>query len=182
MKREGNRDATRKQWEHTFRAAKRWYEMAKRFGDGLVFYLPTQSDIFSSTWYAMYDSDIDCRFAKLKNQEFSWWMDMIEEIYPTAKERLTMFREVAIHLKEKGTLASVHTTAIESDERWVTKRKNILIHSMEHYDNAIRQATERPHILTATRGKRKAPTVGIPPDNMKRQKSLGMLRMKTTVL
>jgi len=48
---EGDHETTGKQWEHTFRTAKRWYEMAERFGDGLIFYLPTQSDGFSSTWY-----------------------------------------------------------------------------------------------------------------------------------
>ncbi len=48
---EGDQETTVKQWEHIFSAAKRWYEIAQRFGDSLVFYLPTQNDVFSSTWY-----------------------------------------------------------------------------------------------------------------------------------
>jgi hypothetical protein len=65
---ENGKDASSKHWEHTFRAAKRWCEMAERFGDSLIFYLPTANDVFSSTWYEMTTSDADNQVGEVKER------------------------------------------------------------------------------------------------------------------
>ena len=51
MMKEGGDHITLKMWDLMFRFSKNWYTLAKRFGEGMVFYLPTQHDTFTMTWY-----------------------------------------------------------------------------------------------------------------------------------
>jgi hypothetical protein len=107
-------------------------------------------------------------------------MQTLELIVPTAKERLTIFNDVTKQLKESGALGDISQLAIESDERWVSKKKNILLHSMEPYDTAIAEVAKES--MTLVTKKRKAPTVGNNLHPAKRSKELGMLRMRATAL
>jgi len=178
---EGDQEATGKQWEHTFRAAKRWFEVAERFGDGFVFYLPTQSEVFTSTWYHPMRRPADGRFAKLRDHEFSWWMGTLETILPDARRRLEMFEEITGSLKRSGDLCDISLTAIESDERWVTKKKSILTHS---FDRPAEQPTVGKKKNPPTVGKKKTSlaigkkknslTVG-EKESPKKRRRLGML-------
>lgn len=115
--------------------------------------------------------DLMSRFEKLKNDEFIWWMTTIERMLPLAKERLTILAEVATTLARSGDLGAVRLTEIESDARWITKKKNMIIHDMKVYDEAIKDTTRRPQ----DREKRGLPTVGKENGNKKRKLiALGM--------
>jgi hypothetical protein len=123
------------------------------------------------------------RLEKLKNDEFEWLLATLDDTLPLAKERLTMFDAITDNLKRCGEIGDVAEVAIESDERWIKKRKNILLHSMKDYDDAVVQANERPRSATATRlGKRKNPTVGESNPKKKKPKRLGMRGIRTTPL
>jgi hypothetical protein len=80
-------------------------------------------------------------------------MTMIDQMLPLAKERLAILEDVATTLARSGDLKEVRLTEIESDSRWITKRKNMIIHSMKVYDDAIAESATRPY-------KRNAPTIG----------------------
>jgi hypothetical protein len=132
-----------------------------------------------------HDGDAEVRFAKLKNDDMEWWMKTVEAMIPLAKERLKIFEVVATSLKENGDLSDVDQLEIECDERWITKKKSILIHSMKEFDDAIKKASERPAVATMFRDRintikrKKAPTVGEnSPANKKR--TLGMRGLATT--
>lgn len=101
-------------------------------------------------------------------------MATIEQMLPSAKDRLATLKDVALTLAHSGNLTDVQLTDIESDGRWITKKKNMIIHSMETYDAAIRESAERPQISIHS-NKRKLPTVG-KNSNQKRVKgpTLGM--------
>ena len=100
-------------------------------------------------------------------------MTTIEQMLPLAKERLTALEDVASTLAHSGNLTDVQLTEIESNERWITK-KNMIIHSMEVYDSAIRESSGRPQ-GPSHNNKRNPPTVG-ENSNCKRPKgaALGM--------
>ena len=96
-----------------------------------------------------------------------------------AKEKLTMFKDVAMSLKISGDLQGVEPVEIERDERWITKKRSILLHTMEDMDMVI-HTTNQP-IVTMRFDKRKDfPTVGNTIEPRKRQKSLGMLSLRRT--
>jgi hypothetical protein len=124
------------------------------------------------------------RFAKLKNDEFNWWMTTLEAIIPEAKERLTMFDEIANNLKTYGEIKDVERLTIECDERWITKKKSVLLHSLKEFDDAIRESSERATLTMAKQGKnnkkRSLPTVGEKDNSSKKPRSLGMLALRRT--
>ena len=73
-----------------------------------------------------------------------------------------MFEQVTCSLKRTGELCDIPLTTIESDDRWITKRKSILTHSFP----------ESPRRGDAMKRK-EAPTVGENKNAPK--KRLGML-------
>jgi hypothetical protein len=108
-------------------------------------------------------------------------MDTLEKIIPQAKERLAMFTEVATSLRISGDLEGVELTEIESDERWMTKKKSVLLHTMKVFDDAIKKAKERPKgaIEHKKKNKRKGPpTVGKKNEVRKKPRRLGMLPIR----
>jgi hypothetical protein len=109
------------------------------------------------------------RLEKLKNDEFNWFLTTFEAMLPNAKERLTMFDEITSNLKRCGDIDRVEETAIERDKRWITRRKNILVHSMNEYDDVTRGATGR--------NVRKSPTIG-EDTRVPKRRSLGMLGIR----
>ena len=123
------------------------------------------------------------RLEKLKNDEFEWLLATLDDTIPLAKERLKMFGAITDNLKRRGEIGDVPKVAIESDERWITKKKNILLHSMKDYDDAVVKANERPRPAMATGlGKRKNPTVGESNPKNKKPKRLGMRGIRATPL
>ena len=126
------------------------------------------------------DDEAHRRFAKLKNHEFSWWMTTLETILPMAKEKLTMFKDVAMSLKISGDLQGVEPVEIELDERWITKKRSILLHTMEDIDMVIHTTTNQPTVTMRFDKRKDFPTVGNTIEPRKRQKSLGMLSLRRT--
>ena len=95
-------------------------------------------------------------------------METLGTILPEAKPRLEIFEDVTRSLKISGELCDVPLVAIESDNRWITKKKSILTHS---FDDSPLQPSEAI--------KRKdPPTVGGREIASKRMKRLGMLPMR----
>jgi len=85
------------------------------------------------------------RFAKLKNDDLDWWIRTVEAMVPKAKEKLAIFEEVVSKLKTSGDLQGIAVLGIESDERWITKRKSILRDSLK----TVSQATNQAAVLEA---------------------------------
>jgi hypothetical protein len=91
-------------------------------------------------------------------------MNALETLVPTAKERLKVFEDVASSLKKSGGIESVGLLEIEEDDRWVTKKKSILTHTLEDLGAECRKRKDFP-------------TVG---GSLKRAKTLGMISLRRT--
>jgi hypothetical protein len=87
--------------------------------------------------FAMMMTMLIYRFTKLKNEEFSWWMETIETILPKAKERLAIFHDATRSLKEHGEIIKeVELTTLERDPRWNERGWHILMHTEQDIDDA----------------------------------------------
>lgn len=120
--------------------------------------------------------ELTVRFAKLKNDDLDWWMKTVEAMVPKAKQKLAIFDEAVSKLKTSGDLQGMATLEIESDERWVTRRKSVLRDSLKK-DTELKGAARgrSTNKSGGTVRKRKiTPTVG---ENQQKKSRLGMLGM-----
>ena len=99
------------------------------------------------------------RFAKLRNEDLEWWMKTVEAMAPDARKKLEMFSEAVSNLKKNGDLQGVAALEIESDERWINKRKSVLADTLKRSRLAIEDGTGLPvKAMMSDRGN--SPTVG----------------------
>ena len=63
---------------------------------------------------------------------------------PDAKEKLEIFKEAVTKLRMDGDLRDVGPLDIECDERWINKRKSILMDSLQSDRQRSARAIDEP--------------------------------------
>jgi hypothetical protein len=87
-------------------------------------------------------------------------MSTTDAMLPGLKERLRLFEDVAMSLRNKGEIDDLEELGIEKDARWITKRLSIVRDDLTPYNRQIEDVRaespvyKRPRTEDAVIGRR----------------------------